>query len=67
MFMSQEALSFAECSSESPQNIRENMRQQLSNDIENFLKNGGSVQRVDNNVRADPPKKPSMNYGSAPI
>lgn len=65
--MSQEALLLAECSSESPQNVRENIRQQLSSDIENFLKNGGSVQRVDNNVRADPPKKPSMNYGSAPI
>jgi hypothetical protein len=65
--MSQEALALAECSSESPQNVRENIRQQLSNDIENFLKQGGSVQRVENNVRADPPKKPSMNYGSAPI
>tara|TARA_R110001592_G_scaffold204098_1_gene454131 strand:+ start:41345 stop:41542 length:198 start_codon:yes stop_codon:yes gene_type:complete len=65
--MSQEALVIAECSSESPQSVRENTRQQLSNDIENFIKNGGSVQRVENNVRADPPKKPSMNYGSAPI
>tara|TARA_R110002167_G_scaffold137107_2_gene323966 strand:+ start:132 stop:329 length:198 start_codon:yes stop_codon:yes gene_type:complete len=65
--MSQEALSLNEYSSESPQNVRENVRQQLSNDIENFLKNGGNVQRVENNVRADPPKKPSMNYGSTPI
>jgi hypothetical protein len=65
--MSQEALALSECSSESPQNVRENIRQQLTNDIENFLKNGGSVQRVENNVRADPPKKPAMNYGSAPI
>jgi|TARA_R110002049_G_scaffold8760_2_gene46734 flagellar basal body-associated protein FliL len=65
--MSQEALSQTEYSSESPQNVRENVRQQLSNDIENFLKNGGNVQRVENNVRADPPKKPNMNYGSTPI
>jgi hypothetical protein len=65
--MSQDALSLSEYSSESPQNVRENIRQQLSNDIENFLKNGGNVQRVENNVRADPPKKPSMNYGSTPI
>tara|TARA_R110002072_G_scaffold140765_1_gene285134 strand:+ start:46 stop:243 length:198 start_codon:yes stop_codon:yes gene_type:complete len=65
--MSQDALVLNECSSESPQNVRENIRQQLSSDIENFLKNGGSVQRVENNVRADPPKKPSMNYGSTPI
>lgn len=65
--MSQQALPLTEYSSESPQNVRENVRQQLSNDIENFLKNGGNVQRVENNVRADPPKKPSMNYGSTPI
>tara|TARA_R110001592_G_scaffold127070_1_gene338596 strand:- start:9461 stop:9652 length:192 start_codon:yes stop_codon:yes gene_type:complete len=63
--MSQEAI--AECSSESPQIVRENIRQKLNSDIENFLNNGGNVQRVENNVRADPPKKPSMNYGSAPI
>lgn len=65
--MSQDALLLSELSSESPQVVRENIRQKLSSDIENFLKNGGSVQRVENNVRADPPKKPSMNYGSAPI
>lgn len=65
--MTQDALVQNECSSESPQKERENVRQQLSSDIENFLKNGGSVQRVENNVRADPPKKPSMNYGSTPI
>ena len=65
--MSQEALAIAECSSESPQVVRETIRQKLNNDIENFLKNGGNVQTVENNVRADPPKKPSMNYGSAPI
>lgn len=65
--MSQEPLSLSDVSSESPQNVRESARQKLSSDIENFLKNGGSVQRVENNVRADPPKKPTMNYGSAPI
>ena len=65
--MSQEAIVLPECSSESPRVVRENVRQQLSTDIEEFLKQGGSVKRVDNNVRADPPKKPSMNYGSAPI
>lgn len=65
--MTQEALPLTDYSSESPQNVRENIRQKLSDDIENFLKNGGNVQRVDNDVRADPPKKPSMNYGSTPI
>lgn len=65
--MSQEAIALPECSSESPRVVRENVRQQLSSDIEAFLSKGGNVQSVDNNVRADPPKKPSMNYGSAPI
>jgi SutA RNAP-binding domain len=65
--MSQEAIALPECSSESPRVVRENVRQQLSSDIEAFLSKGGNVQNVDNNVRADPPKKPSMNYGSAPI
>lgn len=65
--MSQDTLVPKECTTESPQDERENVRQQLSSDIEEFLKKGGSVQRVENNVRADPPKKPSMNYGSAPI
>ena len=65
--MPQEATAFAEYSSESPQGIRDNIQQQLSTDVESFLLNGGSVQQVDDNVRADPPRKPSMNYGSAPI
>ena len=65
--MSQEAIALPECSSDSPKVVREQVRDKLSSDIEAFLKNGGNVKRVENNVRADPPKKPSMNYGSAPI
>ncbi len=65
--MSQEAVVLPECSSESPNMVRDDVRQQLSSDVEQFLKNGGMVTRIDDNVRADPPKKPSMNYGSAPI
>jgi hypothetical protein len=56
-----------ECNSESHEEVRINMRRQLNNDVESFLLNGGSVQQVENNVRADPPKKPSMSYGTAPI
>jgi hypothetical protein len=56
-----------ECSSESHEEIRKNMRRQLNNDVESFLSSGGQVQQVENNVRADPPKKPSMSYGTAPI
>lgn len=65
--MSQTAEKLEETTSESHEMVRENVRRQLSNDVELFLKNGGCVQKVDDNVRADPPKKPAMNYGSAPI
>ena len=46
---------------------REEVRTQLMSDVEAFLSGGGQVTQVDNNVRADPPRKPSMSYGSAPI
>lgn len=64
--MSEEAL-LKEYSSESPQFLRENIRNKLSNDVEAFLNQGGRVQTIADNVRADPPKKPTMNYGTAPI
>lgn len=57
----------ADCSSDSTEVIRESVRAQLSNDVEAFLKRGGRVQEIADNVRADPPKKPTMTYGSAPI
>lgn len=65
--MSNQAIALTECSSESPRSVRENVRQQLTSDVESFLSNGGQVQTIDDNVRADPPKKPNMTYGSAPI
>lgn len=65
--MSQETALLAECNSESPEALRNSVRQQLSSDVEAFLQRGGQVQQIDDNVRADPPKKPTMNYGSAPI
>ena len=65
--MSQQASALAECNSESSQFVRESVRQQLTSDVESFLKQGGRVQQIEDNVRADPPKKPTMNYGSAPI
>ncbi|WP_250656721.1 hypothetical protein [Alkalimarinus coralli] len=46
---------------------RAQVRSQLMSDVEAFLNSGGQVTQVDNNVRADPPRKPSMSYGSAPI
>lgn len=64
--MSQAAV-VEESTSESHEEDRRTMRRQLNNDVESFLLNGGRVQQVENNVRADPPKKPSMSYGTAPI
>lgn len=66
--MSQEASgAIAVCSSESSCNLRNNVRQQLNSDVASFLNGGGAVSQIGDNVRADPPKKPAMNYGSAPI
>lgn len=49
------------------QTQRNSVRGQLASDIEAFLSGGGRVTEVADNVRADPPRKPSMNYGSMPI
>ena len=48
-------------------NARQKVRDQLARDMEAFMKRGGMVQRIADNVRADPPRKPSTDYGSAPI
>ncbi len=64
--MSEEAL-IKDVSSESSQIVRDNIRNKLNCDVEAFLRQGGRVQVIADNVRADPPKKPTMNYGSAPI
>ena len=42
-------------------------RNQLEEDIQRFLAQGGSVSTVAGGVSADPPKKPVSNYGSRPI
>lgn len=46
---------------------RTRIRDQLNADIEAFLSRGGAIVQVEDNVRADPPKKPDANYGSLPI
>jgi len=66
--MSQQANGpIAECSSDSSATIRNSVRKQLNSDVEAFLQSGGAVSQIADNVRADPPRKPSMNYGSTPI
>ncbi len=42
-------------------------REELSKQIEAFLASGGKISHIEPNVLADPPKKPSSNYGSQPI
>ncbi len=42
-------------------------QEELSQQIEAFLKAGGKIDVIEPNVLADPPKKPVSNYGSQPI
>ena len=42
-------------------------RDALAKAMEEFLSRGGKVQEVEDNVVADPPKKPDNKYGSRPI
>lgn len=46
---------------------REATRAALNAQIEEYLAKGGKINHVDNNVTADPPRKPTSNYGSRPI
>jgi hypothetical protein len=46
---------------------KEAQRQRLASDVEAFLKRGGSIESVPQDVRADPPKKPESNYGRGSI
>ena len=46
---------------------RNKVRQSMQADIEAFLAKGGKIQTIDDNVMADPPRKPTSSYGSRPI
>jgi len=46
---------------------RQRQRDQVAAEIDAFLAQGGGITNIDDNVRADPPKKPESNYGSRPI
>lgn len=46
---------------------RARVRQEVSSQIAEFLARGGSINEVEPNVMADPPRKPSTAYGSRPI
>ena len=42
-------------------------REELNRQIEAFLAAGGTIDYVEPNILADPPKRPTSNYGSQPI
>lgn len=42
-------------------------RDALNAQIEAFLDSGGRISLIGQNVMADPPQKPTSNYGSQPI
>ena len=42
-------------------------RDELDKHIEDFLASGGKISQIEPNILADPPKKPTSNYGSQPI
>lgn len=46
---------------------RKRLREQLSDEIQAFLAKGGKIDQVASHVTADPPKRPSSNYGQRPI
>lgn len=46
---------------------RDEMRKSMEDDVAAFLARGGQIQKIDDNVMADPPRKPQTNYGSRPI
>ena len=46
---------------------RQKLRSKMDNEIEAFLKKGGAINEIEPNVMADPPRKPTSNYGSRPI
>jgi len=46
---------------------RQKARDELEAQIAEFLARGGKINQVDPNVTADPPKKPTSDYGGRPI
>lgn len=46
---------------------RRQVRDKLAADVEEFLKRGGKIETIAEDVRADPPKKPENKYGSRSI
>ena len=50
-----------------PVTARERLREQLANEVAEFLARGGKITQVESNVLGDPPRKPPCNYGGQPL
>jgi hypothetical protein len=46
---------------------RRRIRNQMNDEIENFLAKGGTIDHIEPNTTADPPKRPSSHYGQRPL
>lgn len=46
---------------------RRRIRNQLSDDVEEFLSQGGHIEQIETHVTGDPPTKPVSKYGGRPI
>lgn len=46
---------------------KESARRQLEEEMERFLASGGKIRQIPADESADPPRKPTSNYGSKPI
>lgn len=57
----------AAASTHSSLDAHNKLRNAMQDEIEAFLAKGGKIQQIEDNVMADPPKKPTSNYGSRPI
>ncbi len=62
-----EDLAAAAASAHSSLAARNKAREEMAAEVEAFLARGGQIQQVDDNVMADPPRKPQSSYGSRPI
>lgn len=65
--ISAEDLAAAAASAHSSLAARNKVRESMQAEIEAFLAKGGKIQQIEDNVMADPPRKPVSNYGSRPI
>ena len=64
---SAEEIAAAALAAQSSLAARNKVRDQMQADIDAFLAKGGQIQQVEDNVMADPPRKPTSSYGSRPI